>query len=368
MPPYGSRPSPPQPAAADPLLTTTRVVARAPVRVCDLGGWTDTWFAGHGVVLNIAVVPGVEVTATVRPSEVGPAHVAIDAADYGDHYRYPADAPPGRHPLLEAAVSEAGTGQLDRLDLELAVRSAVPPGAGAGTSAAVTVAVIAALDHLRAGRVRGPADLAAAAHRVETVRLGRQSGIQDQLASAHGGISFITIDQYPDASVERLAVASEVAADLDRRLLLVYLGRSHDSSAVHRQVIAELEASPPDADLRLEPLRVAARQGREAVLRGDLDGLGAAMRATTDAQRRLHPALVSSAADRVFELAAGADASGWKVNGAGGDGGSVTILCRRGDDRRRLAELVAGDDSGLAVLPVRLAAGGASAEAMSSAL
>jgi D-glycero-alpha-D-manno-heptose-7-phosphate kinase len=313
-------------------------------------------------VLNIAVEPGVEVTAAVRPSETGSPHVAIDAADYGDHYRYPADAPVGRHPLLEAAVAEAGLPA--GVDLELAVRSAVPPGAGAGTSAAVTVAVIGALDHLGSGRLRAPIELAAAAHRVETVRLGRQSGVQDQLASAHGGISFITIDRYPDAAVERLPIAPEVAAELDRRLLLVYLGRSHDSSAVHRQVITELEASPSDADVRLEPLRAAAREARQALLLGDVEGLGAAMRLSTDGQRRLHPALVSSAADRVFEIAAAAGASGWKANGAGGDGGSVTVLCGAADERRRLAALVTDDARGFAVLPAQLATEGATAEAV----
>ena len=33
----------------------------APVRICDNGGWTDTWFARHGKVFNIAVTPLVEV-------------------------------------------------------------------------------------------------------------------------------------------------------------------------------------------------------------------------------------------------------------------------------------------------------------------
>ena len=31
------------------------VKAMAPARVCDFGGWTDTWFAKHGRVMNIAV-------------------------------------------------------------------------------------------------------------------------------------------------------------------------------------------------------------------------------------------------------------------------------------------------------------------------
>ena len=43
------------------------VTATAPVRVCDLGGWTDTWFAGHGLVVNVAVAPGVTARVTRHP-------------------------------------------------------------------------------------------------------------------------------------------------------------------------------------------------------------------------------------------------------------------------------------------------------------
>jgi len=32
----------------------------APVRICDDGGWTDTWFAGHGKIFNIGVYPDAE--------------------------------------------------------------------------------------------------------------------------------------------------------------------------------------------------------------------------------------------------------------------------------------------------------------------
>jgi len=39
-----------------------RVVnSAAPIRICDIGGWTDTWFAGHGKNFNIGVYPYVEV-------------------------------------------------------------------------------------------------------------------------------------------------------------------------------------------------------------------------------------------------------------------------------------------------------------------
>ncbi len=39
----------------------------APIRICDNGGWTDTWFAGTGRIFNIAVYPYAEVQVEVFP-------------------------------------------------------------------------------------------------------------------------------------------------------------------------------------------------------------------------------------------------------------------------------------------------------------
>jgi D-glycero-alpha-D-manno-heptose-7-phosphate kinase len=46
----------------------------------------------------------------------------------------------------------------------------------------------------------------------------------------------------------------------------------------------------------------------------------------TEAQANLHAALISPRHQAVIEVARRYGALGWKVNGAGGDGGSVTIL------------------------------------------
>ena len=50
------------------------------------------------------------------------------------------------------------------------------------------------------------------------------------------------------------------------------------------------------------------------------------MRDNTAAQAELHADLIHVDARRVFEIAAAHGAAGWKVNGAGGDGGSITLL------------------------------------------
>jgi D-glycero-alpha-D-manno-heptose-7-phosphate kinase len=305
--------------------------ASAPIRICDLGGWTDTWFAGQGLVLNIAVEPRVEVQIDVYPRAARPDQVVLQAENYGDRYALAAGPPYGRHPLLEATIAEMGVP--DDLALEIVIYSVVPGGASTGTSAAVTVALLAALAQVHGGCL-SPHALAERAHAVETRRLGLQSGIQDQLCAAHGGVCLIEMDNYPHARVSQVELPDPIWWELERRLLLVFLGKTHSSSPIHEQVIARLEREGPLA-AEIEVLRQAARDGLAALRNHDFDSFGAAMKANTAAQARLHPALIGGDAKRVIEIARQAGALGWKVNGAGGEGGSLTLLCDDSAARQR---------------------------------
>jgi D-glycero-alpha-D-manno-heptose-7-phosphate kinase len=230
--------------------------------------------------------------------------------------------------MLEAAVRRFGS---PGCSVKLAVSSSVPPGSGLGTSASVLVALIAALTALAGdlhgdldGGVFDPQALARAAHHLETVDLGLQSGVQDHVAAAYGGSNFVIIDSYPDVNVHRLDVASSTWEALARRIVTVYLGRAHRSSAVHEAVIERLART--DAETCLAPLRAAAHDAATALVEGNLDAYGQALIANTGAQSALHPVLVNQAAREVIGVAAGHGAVGWKVNGAGGGGGTVTIL------------------------------------------
>jgi D-glycero-alpha-D-manno-heptose-7-phosphate kinase len=303
----------------------TRIInAVAPIRVCDNGGWTDTWFAGHGKIFNIGVYPYAEVQIEVLPATNGRERLTIFAENYGERYSRPPDTRNWEHhPLLEAAVAMMGVPE--HLRIQVTVFSEAPTGASTGTSAAVTVALIGALDKLTPGRLT-PHEVALAAQRVETEMLQQQCGIQDQLCSAYGGINYIEMFHYPYASVSQLSVPNEIWWELERRLVLIYLGKSHNSSQVHEKVIEELENVGPDCR-QLNDLRLTAELSRDAVYAGDFAALGQAMSQNTEAQSRLHPELVSKEAWRMIEIAQAHGAAGWKVNGAGGEGGSITLLC-----------------------------------------
>jgi D-glycero-alpha-D-manno-heptose-7-phosphate kinase len=88
----------------------------------------------------------------------------------------------------------------------------------------------------------------------------------------------------------------------------------------------------------LAPLRLAARRAAAALEAGDLAAYGAALVLNCDAQAALDAELVSDDAAAVIEVARRHGALGWKVNGAGGDGGSVTILS--GPDRTQKRAMI----------------------------
>lgn len=365
------------------------VRATAPVRVADVGGWTDTWFGSPGRVCHLAVDPGVEVEARLvslgtevsdgagTPGEGtgdgGP--VLVRAESLGETFRVGPSPDsdvgwrsprPGCHPLLEHAIAvvledaplATGTG------IDVTIRSAVPPGASLGTSAAVVVALVAALDALvGGGRVAaaGSGAIATLAHEVETDRAGRQAGVQDQWAAACGGAALLAINPYPSVARTEVVLGPEVVADLDRRLVTVAFA-AHDSSTVHGHVITDMVTCSSEGHDRsrvaLRRLSLLAGEAADALRAGDLDRWGEVLSEATEAQRRLRTELVGAAHDRAIGLAREHGAVGWKVNGAGGEGGSLAVLAADATSAADLRAALADADAGWQVLDLHVAASG----------
>ena len=322
------------------------LVTRVPVRTADLGGWTDTWFAKTGLVYNVAVEPGIEVR--IRDAGIPHGFVALRAA--GDRVvGHPSDWSAWPDALLAACLSHAPSGT------EVEIRTGVPKGSGLGTSAAITVALLGAFDCWRGQEFdeRTLVDLAQRAHAVET-GLGRQSGVQDHFAAALGGVRLWDIT-YPQARTVHSLTDQAILSLLDDRLVTVYLGTPHESSAIHERVIRELERLDERSSRELlQPLREAARRGSDALAEGDFVAYGQAMVANHEAQRRLSGELISDLADHVVLLAALQGVVGWKVNGAGGDGGSLTLLLAKGQSVDGIKAALCGIEN-IKVLPLRVA-------------
>jgi D-glycero-alpha-D-manno-heptose-7-phosphate kinase len=299
------------------------IESRAPNRVLDFGGWTDTHFAGRGRVVNLAVNLFAHVTIVGRDGPGATVHVL----DYGDQIEVSdvvKQAYGTKHDLLLAALKVMPVG----MGVDLYITADVPPGCSTGSSAAITVSLLIGLSTL-AGKPLVPHELARLAHRIETEELDNECGIQDQIASAYGGLNYIAMDSYPEADVSPIYLSEELLMDLESRLLLVYEGAGHLSSDVHRKVIDALAGPGSKTETIMDGLRDAAEAAKNAFLQGDLGALAEIMNENNRLQKALHPSITTERIEEIENIARSHGAIGAMINGAGG-GGSITLLCRPG--------------------------------------
>jgi len=339
----------------------------APIRINDIGGWTDTWFSKQGKVLNTAVFPLVEVRIkALENREKIDQRVLVRLENYGEAFWIIPEKPAyDHHPLIQGAFNSIVIPK--DIMLHVTLYSHVPAGSSTGTSASVCVALLGALDYL-AESSHTVYEIAYLAHRVETEKLKLQSGIQDQLAAAYGGICYVDMYDYPEAKVTKIDLDDEIRKELDDRLSLIYLGQSHSSSAIHEEVIAFLEAKGSQYSI-IKQLRALAEKAKVALLEKDLGSFGEIMIQNNECQRALHEGLISEEADSVINIAKKFKALGWKVNGAGGKGGSLTVLGSQDETlRNQMLGEINSMGRGIRSIPISLALSGVTVKEETSSI
>lgn len=315
-----------------------QILIKAPVRVCDIGGWVDTWFAAHGKTFNITVwsrifgsldenYSGITTFANIKKAARKKGVIKLDAPDIKRKYTFSSDHSDwDKSDLLQAALLAVGLPQ--GIDAKLAISSnVIPRGSSVGSSAAVSVSLVAMLETIKREEIDSNW-IARKTHEIETEIMGIQCGVQDQAGiAAASGAAIVDIYHYPNFNVMPCSLADSTVRDLESRLLTVVYGAEHSSSEVHKMVIKRLEKKGRLAN-ELENLRLLPEEARYCVIDGDMEGLGQVMVKNTECQKKLHPTLVSKTCQSLINIAKKEKAFGWKVNGAGGpQGGSLTILC-----------------------------------------
>lgn len=297
------------------ILSKT-VFSRASVRICDIGGWTDTWFYPNGAVFNFCVDLYNYVMIKEHPTNQIRIHsenlnLTAQMKSFED-IKYN-----GELDLLKAVIKRMKI--KDGIDIN--VRSEVPPGCGTGTSASVCVALIAALFTYLEKPFK-PLEVAKMAHAIEIDELKMQSGIQDQYAAALGGLNFMEII-YPSAKVNNVKISKAKQLELENSLILLLFG-SRSSNQMHKAVIENYMKGDLKIKASLDILKNCAYKMRDAIDK-DLIDIGNVMNQNWDAQKNLHPLMVNERIMKAEKIAKKYDAFGFKCNGAGG-GGSATIL------------------------------------------
>lgn len=319
------------------------IFSRAPVRICDIGGWTDTWFYNTGAVFNIAV----DLYSYVRIIENGTNQINIISENLNqstiikniNKIEYD-----GNLDLLKAAVKRM---EID-CGLDIFVRSDAPPGSGIGSSASIAVALIAALGYYSNVNLKKN-EIAKLAHKLEIEELNLESGVQDQYAAAYGGINFMEV-KYPSVKISNIIIDESRLCELESQLILVYLG-SRSSNEMHKAVIDNYKKGQKETIKALEIMKKCAFEMKKIINSADIKEIGEVINNNWEAQKKLHPLMSDSRIRKIEKVAFENNAIGFKCNGAGG-GGSVTILAGIGYEYSLKKKIIENDF--LPILPIRL--------------
>ena len=326
--------------------------ASAPVRLDFAGAWTDVApFAERerGVVVSGAI----ELRAR---AEVGPGGETwrLRSEDLGESAELcgrDALVPDGRLDLLKAGLRRSGLGPC-----ALRTWSEAPAGSGLGSSGALDVALVAALDAAR-GVGRDAVAVAEEAFQLESVEAALPGGKQDQYAAALGGFNRLVFEKGA-VVVEPLALNPAFVAELARRLVVCYTGTSRVSSRTIARVMGAYQRGDSGVTGALRAIAEVAERMTGALRAGDLPRVGSLLAENWRHQQQLDPGMRTGEMDRLEAAMRGAGALGGKAAGAGA-GGSMFFIA--GEDPA--AAVRAAREAGARVLPFSWAARGVIVEA-----
>ena len=304
------------------------IITQTPLRIGLVGGGTDLpgYYREHGGrVLNAALDKYVYVIVKQR----------FDDDIYVNYSRKEivSRVEDLEHELVREAMLMTGVTS----GVEITTLADIPSaGSGLGSSSAVTVGLLNALFAYR-GRQVPAEELADRACTIEIERCGKPIGKQDQYIAAFGGIRDIRFGPGEEVVAEELGLPAPTRRALQQQIMLFYTGITRSADPILAEQNANVEATQPQLDL----LRDLAGFAVERLREGDVDGVGAAMRESWEAKRKLASGVSNDRIDQAVTRALEAGASGAKLTGAGG-GGFLLVICpaeRQRAVRQGLAEL-----------------------------
>lgn len=335
------------------------VKVELPVRVDFVGGWSDTppWSLERaGCVLNMAIclegsLPVGTIIETTRTPGVSISDDAsnelfiqdptsiIPPFDTNDPFR-----------LVKCALLVTGVMQnktLQTTGLKIKTWANVPRGSGLGTSSILAAAVVKGLLQITRGD-DGNENVARLVLVLEQL-MGTGGGWQDQIGGLYPGIKFTT--SFPGIplrlQVIPLLASPDLISELQQRLLVVFTGQVRLARKVLQNVVTRYLRRDNLLVSSIKRLAELAKLGREALMNGDIDELGAILMEAWRLHQELDPFCSNESVDQLFELA-DPYCCGYKLVGAGG-GGFALLLAKDADQAHKLRRLLISQSSGFDV-------------------
>ncbi|MGD8860031.1 MAG: mevalonate kinase [Myxococcales bacterium] len=275
---------------------------------------------GHGKVILFgehAVVHGRPALAAAlslgaEAEAVPAAEASLEVSPWGVRLRADEPGPDGKTEMLRRAYRALLEGYEPWPRMAVRARLSVPGGAGLGGSAALSVAIVRALD-AALGIERSDHAVGELAQRAERVFHGNPSGV-DAAMAAHGGVGLFRKGE----GIRPVRLSRPLP------LVVGYSGEHGSTKQTVASVGRQLQRDPKKVEQIFDGMEAIVNNGKLAVETGALSDLGQLMVLN---QRLLASLLLST--PRLEEMCAAAidaGALGAKLTGGGG-GGCMIAMC-----------------------------------------
>lgn len=298
-------------------MSAIRYAAYSPFRISFGGGGTDIspFSDVHGgAVVNTAIDRGVTVLYT--PDEYD---LEISSRDFLKSIMIGKDG--GKNDVL---------GKMSRL-LEsrgiskgrIAINSGVPPGSGLGSSSALTTAVLKLIYQIQGEEV-DPWALAREAFRLEHDYFGITLGKQDPFAVSLGNFKYMEFEASAERSTD-LSRYSDFMGELEKRTLLVYTGKTRESTSVLQEQVEKSQKGDENIVSNLKFMKGLAAEMRDSVVSGNFDNFAAAVNSGWGLKKQLGKKVSNERIDSLISHSLDNGAIAAKLMGGGADGFLLVI-------------------------------------------
>lgn len=303
------------------------IIVQTPLRISFFGGGTDfpTYFLTEGgCVLSAAIDKYIFVTIKKRFDEklrVG--YTQTEMVDQVNQIQ---------HELIREALIKTGIEK----GVEITTMGDIPAGTGLGSSSTVTVGALHAMYAYKNSPV-SPQCLADEACEIETERLAKPIGYQDQYIAAFGGLRLIEFLKDGEISTQLIALDPLTQKRFGENLLLFYTGMKRQADGI----LEEQKDNIKDRLAILQELKDMAYQALKELKSGQIDSIGYMLHESWELKKQLASKITNGKIDHYYQTARKAGALGGKVTGAGG-GGFLLLYCpyeKRDDVRSALSDL-----------------------------
>lgn len=320
---------------------------QSPTRFDLAGGTLDMWpiwsMLGSATTINVAIDIFTHCTLTPLPNS----EIIIESEDFKKTWSFPT-----LHDFLESKEKDLLFFQAHirhwkpAQGFKLKTRSDSPVGGGLGGSSSLSVSVYKAFMQWCGKPTENVHDLVRHCSNIEAFILKTPTGTQDYYPAALGGLNIIDYD-FSGPKVQTL----QNHKDLEKRLIVVYTGKSHHSGINNWQVLKKFIEGDKHTASALHKISEVASEMRQACVSAQWQKIPQLFDKEFEARLMLAESFMSPEIAKLKEISEQVGAEGFKICGAGG-GGCVVVWSEPSKTENIKAEI---QDRGFRVINTQLA-------------